>query len=265
MPAGSRSTIEAADTRVTEGNTALCSPHHRLAPRSCVEKRRRVGPHPVAAETIAAHEYRPPRPCHAKIPSSDCSAGLRAMRAATCAADGSRLPPITQEETMQFGYFTMPSHPPERPLKDGHEWDLQVIRWLDELGFAEAWIGEHHTAPWEPHPAPDLLVAQAPDADQEHPPRARRLPAALSSPGRARQPRRHARPHLGRPAQFRRRRVGPAQRLGDVQRRRHVGRQSRHDPRGAGDHPEAVELARAVRLQGQVLERHQARHDVRRC
>ena len=62
---------------------------------------------------------------------------------------------------MQFGYFAMPSHPPERPLKDGHEWDLQVIRWLDELGFTEAWIGEHHTAPWEPHPAPDLLVAQA--------------------------------------------------------------------------------------------------------
>jgi alkanesulfonate monooxygenase SsuD/methylene tetrahydromethanopterin reductase-like flavin-dependent oxidoreductase (luciferase family) len=62
---------------------------------------------------------------------------------------------------MQFGYFAMPSHPPERPLKDGHEWDLQVLRWLDELGFTEAWIGEHHTAPWEPHPAPDLLVAQA--------------------------------------------------------------------------------------------------------
>ena len=39
---------------------------------------------------------------------------------------------------MQFGYFTMPSHPPERSLKDGHDWDLQVIRWLDELGFADA-------------------------------------------------------------------------------------------------------------------------------
>ncbi len=62
---------------------------------------------------------------------------------------------------MKFGYFTMPSHPPERGLKAGHDWDLQTLRWIDELGFTEAWIGEHHTAPWEPHPAPDLLIAQA--------------------------------------------------------------------------------------------------------
>lgn len=62
---------------------------------------------------------------------------------------------------MQFGHFTMPSHPPERGLKAGVDWDLQVIRWLDELGYAEAWVGEHHTAPWEPNPTPDLLLAQA--------------------------------------------------------------------------------------------------------
>jgi len=55
----------------------------------------------------------------------------------------------------------MPSHPPECGLKEGHDWDLEVLRWLDELGYQEAWIGEHHTAPWEPHPAPDLLLAQA--------------------------------------------------------------------------------------------------------
>jgi alkanesulfonate monooxygenase SsuD/methylene tetrahydromethanopterin reductase-like flavin-dependent oxidoreductase (luciferase family) len=62
---------------------------------------------------------------------------------------------------MEFGYFTMPSHPPERGLKAGHDWDLQTLRWLDELGYKEAWIGEHYTAPWEPHPSPDLLIAQA--------------------------------------------------------------------------------------------------------
>src|SRR5438128_7212630 len=62
---------------------------------------------------------------------------------------------------MEIGYFTMPSHPPECGLKEGQDWDLQVLRWLDELGYQEAWIGEHHTAPWEPHPAPDLLIAQS--------------------------------------------------------------------------------------------------------
>src|SRR6478752_4830314 len=48
---------------------------------------------------------------------------------------------------MELGYFAMPSHPPECGLKEGHEWDLQVLRWLDELGYQEAWIGEH-----TPHP-----------------------------------------------------------------------------------------------------------------
>jgi alkanesulfonate monooxygenase SsuD/methylene tetrahydromethanopterin reductase-like flavin-dependent oxidoreductase (luciferase family) len=31
----------------------------------------------------------------------------------------------------------------------------------DNLHYSEAWIGEHFTAPWEPVPAPDLLIAQA--------------------------------------------------------------------------------------------------------
>ena len=48
---------------------------------------------------------------------------------------------------MQLGLFTMPSHPPECSLYEGHEWDLQTLRWADELGFQEAWIGEHHVAP----------------------------------------------------------------------------------------------------------------------
>ena len=46
---------------------------------------------------------------------------------------------------MEFGYFAMPSHPPERGLKAGHDWDLQVLRWLDEMGYSEAWTGEHHS------------------------------------------------------------------------------------------------------------------------
>ncbi len=55
----------------------------------------------------------------------------------------------------------MPSHPPERPLYEGYRWDLAQLELLDRIGFDEAWIGEHFTAPWEPNPAPDLLIAQA--------------------------------------------------------------------------------------------------------
>ena len=62
---------------------------------------------------------------------------------------------------MKLGLFAMPAHPPERDLRQGFEWDLQTIRWADELGFQEAWVGEHHTVPWEPNPAPDLLLARA--------------------------------------------------------------------------------------------------------
>ncbi len=57
---------------------------------------------------------------------------------------------------MKAGVFMMPSHPPERGLYEGHAWDLQHLEFVDRVGFHEAWIGEHFTAPWEPNPAPDL-------------------------------------------------------------------------------------------------------------
>jgi len=62
---------------------------------------------------------------------------------------------------LEIGTFLMPCHPPERSLKDGFEWDLRHLELCDRLGFSEAWIGEHFTAPWEPCPAPDLVIAQA--------------------------------------------------------------------------------------------------------
>jgi alkanesulfonate monooxygenase SsuD/methylene tetrahydromethanopterin reductase-like flavin-dependent oxidoreductase (luciferase family) len=55
----------------------------------------------------------------------------------------------------------MPSHPPEKSIRDGQLQDLEELQRLDSLGFHEAWIGEHFTAAWEPCPAPDLLIAQA--------------------------------------------------------------------------------------------------------
>jgi alkanesulfonate monooxygenase SsuD/methylene tetrahydromethanopterin reductase-like flavin-dependent oxidoreductase (luciferase family) len=62
---------------------------------------------------------------------------------------------------MRLGAVLMPSHPPERGIREGQAWDLEEIVRLDALGFNEAWVGEHFTAAWEPCPAPDLLIAQA--------------------------------------------------------------------------------------------------------
>ena len=62
---------------------------------------------------------------------------------------------------MKYGLFMMPSHPPERNIYDAHQWDLDYLVLADQLGYHEAWIGEHFTSPWEPIPSPDLMIAQA--------------------------------------------------------------------------------------------------------
>lgn len=62
---------------------------------------------------------------------------------------------------MRYGYFTMPLHPPGSDLAVTLVEDLRQIELLDELGYSEAWIGEHFTSEWENVPCPDLFIAQA--------------------------------------------------------------------------------------------------------
>jgi alkanesulfonate monooxygenase SsuD/methylene tetrahydromethanopterin reductase-like flavin-dependent oxidoreductase (luciferase family) len=62
---------------------------------------------------------------------------------------------------MDVGLFLMPCHPPGQPLADSNRWNVETLELADSLGFTEAWLGEHFTVPWEPIPAPDLLLAQA--------------------------------------------------------------------------------------------------------
>lgn len=62
---------------------------------------------------------------------------------------------------MKFGMFMQPSHPPDRAVYDGIQQDLGIIEELDRLGYSEVWVGEHLSAPWEPYPACDLILAQA--------------------------------------------------------------------------------------------------------
>jgi alkanesulfonate monooxygenase SsuD/methylene tetrahydromethanopterin reductase-like flavin-dependent oxidoreductase (luciferase family) len=62
---------------------------------------------------------------------------------------------------MRSGYFMMPLHPPGADQGETLDLDMRQIERLDELGYDEAWIGEHFTAEWENIPAPDIFIAAA--------------------------------------------------------------------------------------------------------
>src|SRR6266852_236082 len=87
---------------------------------------------------------------------------VTASNATRRSSSGVPRPSSTPEEPgMQFGLFMMPLHPPHRAFADAYERDVEQIVLADQLGFREAWIGEHLTERWDNAPAPDLLIAQA--------------------------------------------------------------------------------------------------------
>ena len=53
---------------------------------------------------------------------------------------------------MELGYFTMPLHPPDTDIAQTLQDDLEQLVVLDELGYSEAWIGEHFTSVWRIFP-----------------------------------------------------------------------------------------------------------------
>ena len=62
---------------------------------------------------------------------------------------------------MKFGIFLGPFHRLSENPTLGLERDLELLQWLDYLGFDEAWIGEHHSAGWETIASPELFIATA--------------------------------------------------------------------------------------------------------
>ena len=62
---------------------------------------------------------------------------------------------------MGFGIFLAPFHRVGENPTLGFERDLELIQWLDRLGYDEAWVGEHHSAGWETIASPELFMAVA--------------------------------------------------------------------------------------------------------
>src|SRR5437763_857736 len=50
---------------------------------------------------------------------------------------------------LEFGIFLAPFHRVGENPTLGMARDMELVEWIDELGYDEAWIGEHHSAGWE--------------------------------------------------------------------------------------------------------------------
>ena len=62
---------------------------------------------------------------------------------------------------MRFGAFIAPFHPLSENPTLAIERDLELVQWMDKLGYDEAWIGEHHSAGYELIASPELFIATA--------------------------------------------------------------------------------------------------------
>jgi len=67
---------------------------------------------------------------------------------------------VTQSR-LRFGIFMAPFHPENENPALALELDLELVEHLDELGFDEAWIGEHHSAGYEIIGSPEVFIAAA--------------------------------------------------------------------------------------------------------
>lgn len=57
-----------------------------------------------------------------------------------------------------FGIFLAPFHRVGDNPTLAIRRDMELIEWLDDLGFDEAWIGEHHSAGWEIIASPEVFI-----------------------------------------------------------------------------------------------------------
>lgn len=60
---------------------------------------------------------------------------------------------------LRFGAFIAPFHPLRENPTLAIERDLELVQWMDKLGYDEAWIGEHHSAGYELIASPELFIA----------------------------------------------------------------------------------------------------------
>jgi len=64
-------------------------------------------------------------------------------------------------QRLRFGAFIAPFHPIDENPTLAIQRDLELVEWMDRLGYDEAWIGEHHSAAYELIASPEVFIAAA--------------------------------------------------------------------------------------------------------
>ena len=142
------------------------------------------------------------------LSSASCASSPTCSTDPTGAAPPAPIPilrgtPIV-DRPLTFGTFIAPFHPVGQNPTLAIERDLELVVRLDQLGYDEAWIGEHHSAGYEIIASPEVFIAVAAAAHEAHPSgHGRELPA-LPPPVHAGRPHGPARPHDPGPGHVRR-------------------------------------------------------------
>jgi limonene 1,2-monooxygenase len=68
---------------------------------------------------------------------------------------------LMQVRNKRFGAFIAPFHSPSEHPTLALSRDMELLTWLDDLAYDEAWVGEHHSAGWEYISSPEIFLAVA--------------------------------------------------------------------------------------------------------
>src|SRR5213593_3942342 len=77
------------------------------------------------------------------------------------AARRARIGDTMAHKGMKFGIFLAPFHRIGENPTLALSRDMELIEWLDYLGYDEVWVGEHHSAGWELIASPEVFIAAA--------------------------------------------------------------------------------------------------------
>ena len=65
---------------------------------------------------------------------------------------------LMPNDTMKYGIFLAPFHDLKENPTQAMQRDMWLLEYLDELGYAEAWVGEHHSGGFEIISCPEVFT-----------------------------------------------------------------------------------------------------------